>query len=588
MIIVLVYFISVLSHFGFTFFIYAFRRQNFKNTIIKELNKRVEREINGGWVIFTLSIFMLFVLNYAYFGSPEGFGSELEMLVVNMSQIIFFSSFIFFVKSVRFIPKEGVVEFVYPSRSVARGGDIIIGNILHKNKVKYPYYLSLKDLAQHMFICGTTGSGKSTFVQNFLTNFKEKYDIPFLLAEFKGEYHFLQKIIADLLILKVGENFSINIFDPEGTDSEVHAERVFQIFRSGGLFEGVEYTPQMERVFVDILREVCKDPSKRSWQGFYDASVVYGVKAGTSGKMATSDYMFKQSVTAVQNRIRRYSLGTLKHIFEKKTGLDVTDLFKYNVLLDLSSIINLGGEKEDTLFFLNMFFKYLWDENLRHGSRDYTGIRHITIIEDAQYFASQSLSKVNKLTSYMEDVALVLRGTGECLISLATRANVSVEILANCGVFVTFQNHLQKDFLEELLNLGSDQKSFLSMLNTGDCIIRVNSIGKPFAMRIPFIERSWLTDDEIEISNQKILDDKLAELEGNIDSKLEEFNKNDLIEKIYCEFCGVEMDKNSTYCTLCFSDFEMYQRFKKIDKEINELYEKEQEEKHNQGVQQFK
>ncbi len=234
-----------------------------------------------------------------------------------------------------------------------------------------------------------------------------------MLAEFKGEYHFLQKNIKDLLIIKVGENFSINIFDPEGTDPEVHAERVYQIFESGGLLEGVEYTPQMERVFVDILNEVCVKEENRNWESFYTVSEQY-----LEDKKGTMSFL-EQSIIAVQNRIRRYSLGTLKHIFMQKTGLNVKELFEHNVLLDLSSIIRLGGEKEDALFFLNMILKYLWDKNIEVGSKNYEGIKHITIIEDAQYFAPERLSQRTKLTSYIEDIALLLRGTGECLISLS-------------------------------------------------------------------------------------------------------------------------------------------------------------------------
>ena len=304
-----------------------------------------------------------------------------------------------------------------------------------------------------------TGTGKSNYLQYFLLNFTKQHDIPFLLTEFKGEYQFLQKKINDLLIIKPGENFSINIFDPEGADPEVHAERVFQIFESGGLLEGVEYSPQMERVFVDILNEVCPKEENRNWEAFKQISEKYGAQ--------NNDLMYKKSVTAVQNRIRRYSLGTLKNIFVKKSGLEVKELFNYKVLLDLSSIIRLGGEKEDALFFLNMILKYLWDKNIGIGSKNYEGIKHITIIEDAQYFAPEELSSRTKLSSYLEDIALLLRGTGECLISLATRPKISKEILANCGVLVSFQNHMQKDIMQELLNLEERQKEYLSMLQRG-------------------------------------------------------------------------------------------------------------------------
>ncbi|MHA1724929.1 MAG: hypothetical protein ACTSXH_08830, partial [Promethearchaeota archaeon] len=156
---------------------------------------------------------------------------------------------------------------------------------------------------------------------------------------------------------------------------------------------------------------------------------------------------------AIENRIRRYTLGSLKKIFGTKSKLSMRQLFSQNVLIDLSSIIRLGGEKQDALFFFNMILKYLWDKNVTTGSEDYTGIKHLTIIEDAQYFAPDKGTEKIRLTTYLEDIALLLRGTGECLISLATRPNISKEILANCGILACFQTHFQKDLMVELLNL---------------------------------------------------------------------------------------------------------------------------------------
>jgi len=369
----------------------------------------------------------------------------------------------------------------------------------------------------------------------------------------------LQRKIQDLLIIKPGENFSINIFDPEGADPEVHAERVFQIFESGGLLEGVEYSPQMERVFVDILNEVCPKEENRNWESFKQISEKYGAE--------NNDLMYKKSVTAVQNRIRRYSLGTLKNIFVKKSGLEVKELFNYKVLLDLSSIIRLGGEKEDALFFLNMILKYLWDKNIGVGSKNYEGIKHITIIEDAQYFAPEELSSRTKLSSYLEDIALLLRGTGECLISLATRPKISKEILANCGVLVSFQNHMQKDIIQELLNLEERQKEYLSMLHKGQCIIRVNSIEKPFLLRTPYIERSWLTDEEILENNKKIID--------NYDTETG-------IIKIYCNLCGKELDNDSEYCINCSTKLKDEDKaFENLKIYIKNIYEEQQSKKKN-------
>ena len=118
-------------------------------------------------------------------------------------------------------------------------------------------------------MCGAIGTGKSNFIQHFLINFTKHYDIPFLLVEFKGEYHFLQREIDNLIIIRPGENFSINIFNPEGSLPEVHAERIFDILKSGKfLDDNAEFSPQMEKVLVDILMKVCGSKELQSWKGF--------------------------------------------------------------------------------------------------------------------------------------------------------------------------------------------------------------------------------------------------------------------------------------------------------------------------------
>ena len=90
--------------------------------------------------------------------------------------------------------------------------------------------------------------------------------------------------------------------------------------------------------------------------------------------------MLSQTLISINNRIRRFSQGPLKVLFASDNKIDVLKLFESDVLLDLSSIIKLGGEKEDALFFLNMILKYLWDKNLTEGAKKYKGIKHLYVL----------------------------------------------------------------------------------------------------------------------------------------------------------------------------------------------------------------
>ena len=462
----------------------------------KEYKVRKLKLLTGFLILISL---IEFILRYDVYLKISILSPLKDTIISNLIYIIFFFSPFLFIYSL-FIRDQDVIELKCPSLFKSRLGKIEIGRVMNKRRKKHKFFLSINDLERHMFVCGATGSGKSNFIQNFLLNFNKRYKIPILLVEFKGEYQYLQGVIKDLLIIKPGENFSINIFDPEGSNPEIHAERIFDILKSGQFLDNEsDYSPQMEKVLIDILKIACKNENRRNWDDFFSQCKIY--LENQKNKIP----FLHQTITSITNRIRRFSLGPLRVIFGTKTDLKIKDLLTRNVLFDLSSIIRLGGEKEDALFFLNMVLKYLWDSNLEQGSKDYKTIRHITLIEDAQYFVPKSVSNQSKLSTYLEDIALLLRGTGECLITIATRPQISDEILANCGVLVTFKNHMQKQLMCELLNLEEEHEDYLSILEQGECLIRVNSIKRPFLLWVPHIKRKYLTSEEIDRNNKKIL-----------------------------------------------------------------------------------
>jgi len=447
----------------------------------------------------TIFIFVLSALPFLEINSELEISSQ-NVIISNLILFLLCISIIMVIYSIYYIEND-IVKLEKPSFFESRKGRIKIGRIVEKGGKKGKFLLSLDDLEKHMFICGATGTGKSNFVQNFLINFKKRYKIPFLLIEFKGEYHFLQRKIKDLLIVRPGENFSINIFNPGVSVPEVHAERIFDILKSGKfLDENSEFSPQMEKVLVEILTKVCKNKKFQSWKGFYEYC------RGYERNKKSEIPMLSQTLISITNRIRRFSLGSLKALFDTEHKIKTDDMFQRNILIDLSSIIRLGGEKEDALFFLNMILKYLWDQNLTRGAYNFQGIKHITIVEDSQYFAPKDLTRPNKLTSYLEDIALLQRGTGECLISLATHPDISTEILANCGVLICFKTHIDKEFLCQLLNLDEEHKDYLSILEEGQCIVRTNSIKRPFLLKVPYIQREWLKISEINNNNKLVLE----------------------------------------------------------------------------------
>jgi len=386
-------------------------------------------------------------------------------------------------KYFRFLRKKLVILETPQFRSQNNNEKLLLGKINSPAIYARRFFLNLNDLRKHMFVCGLTGMGKSNFIQVFLTKFYEKFpQIPFFIIEFKGEYQLLKDFIPDIQFIHPGESFSINIFDPLISDPDIHAERLFDILRSCEYVqETSEFSPQMEKVLVDILKAVCSDPQKQNFPAFEREIDHY------RAKYKNQIPMLEQTIISITNRLRRLFSGPLKNIFSQMGKLTIEDIFSKRVCLDLSSITRLGGEKRDALFFLNMIFKYLWDRNLTRGSSNKPC--HMCVLEDAQYMVPAALIKQSKLSNYIEDVALLQRGTGEILVSIATRPAVSENVLANAGVFVTFQSHYDTSQIQELLGLKNDQVKMIGAIQEGECIMRVASIPLPFSLKIPLLQK---------------------------------------------------------------------------------------------------
>jgi len=503
------------------------------------------------FIIPSLIIFLVicFIVNFKIYIPSEYLGTTNNTILFGIGQFLLFISGAVFIITLTY-KDEDIIDLKAPSFLKSRKGSVEIGKVISNNFKKHNFFLSLEDLEKHMFVCGSTGTGKSNFVQNFLINFKKRYQIPFLLVEFKGEYSFLKHHIEDLLILKPGENFSINIFNPLGSDPEIHAERIFDILKSGQfLDESAEYSPQMQKVLVEVLTAVCKHDKYQTWEGFFKVCDHY------LERQKKDIPMLAQTLISIKNRIRRFSVGPLKIIFSTNYEFDIKQLFKRNIIIDLSSIIRLGGEKEDALFFLNMILKYLWDENLTSGALNYDGIKHLTIVEDAQYFAPKDLIKQSKITTYLEDIALLQRGTGECLISIATRPQVSEEILANCGILVIFKNHMEKELQCKLLNLSEQNEHYLSIIEKGQGIIRTNSVKRPFLLSIPYRDRDLKEKNKKKdtyLKFKKYLNETKNSVQGDIvdlkmNKSIHKDISNNINKKLHKKVNKPKVSKNEDY-----------------------------------------
>ncbi len=243
-----------------------------------------------------------------------------------------------------------------------------------------------------------------------------------------------------------------------------------------------EFSPQMEKVLVDVITEVCRSKGPKNWNKFYEICNEYF--KNHKNEIPKLD----QTFISVKNRIRRMSEGPLTKALSNENLIPISKILNSNSILNLSSIVRLGGDKEDVYFFLMLVLKNIWDYNISAGISN--RLKHLTIVDDATYFMPRESASHDKISTYLEDIALLQRGTGESLITIATRPDISENILANSGVVIGFETHFKKKKFAELLNLPEEKYMYLSLLEKGQCIIRTPSIKIPFLLKIPWIKDS--------------------------------------------------------------------------------------------------
>ena len=110
--------------------------------------------------------------------------------------------------------------------------------------------LSLKDLAKHMLIVGTPGSGKTTFSVGLLDRLWKEHHIPFLVIEpAKNEYRALVQSIPDLQVFTPGKNFiSPFVFNPFCPPKNVRLETYKSTLKTA-FAAGVSMSTPLDKIF---------------------------------------------------------------------------------------------------------------------------------------------------------------------------------------------------------------------------------------------------------------------------------------------------------------------------------------------------
>jgi len=372
-----------------------------------------------------------------------------------------------------------------PSFDAARGA-LDLGRAVFLGKDRGLVGLNMDELAKHIGVFGTTGSGKTTLVWNLMRELQQ-IGLPFLAIDWKRSYRSLKQLegFKEIKVYTLGRSTApLNwnpLQPPPGTDfatwsailaeiferSHVGGQGVAEIFIEACLHEHNGDTAASAPL-CPILSDV-RDRVERTRQ---------------TGRRA----LWRDSCLRI---LRTFTCGPLAKALNSRNGILLNDLLQQPTVveLDLSLPANIRTFLSEAML--------RWIHLFRLSQGETQEPRHMIILEEAHNILRQDTN------SGAENLYRELRSFGQGLIAVTQHpSQLPIYVLGNTHTVVFMQLTHETDIIaaRQALFLERGQERFLDLLKTGEGILKIKGRLPATHVRFPLlnIQGKHLADQKLQ------------------------------------------------------------------------------------------
>ncbi len=267
------------------------------------------------------------------------------------------------------------------------GQGVRLGNIYHMHRAEpTPVLLDKDSLTSHVFVTGSTGSGKSNAVYRLLEGAVAQ-GVGYLVVEpAKGEYKDVFGCDEGVSVFGTNPEYAqllkLNPFSfPKGMHVLEHLDRLIEIFNvCWPMYAAMPAVLKnaVEKAYEDCGWELAA--SRNSYgDGLYPcfADVAHNVREiiDSSEYDAENKGAYKGSLLT---RISSLTTGINGMVFSSDE-IDVGDLFDGRTIVDLSRV----GSSETKSLLMGILVLKLQEHRMAQGMAHNSGLRHLTVLEEA-------------------------------------------------------------------------------------------------------------------------------------------------------------------------------------------------------------
>lgn len=429
---------------------------------------------------------------------------------------------------------------------------IQLGNVFHMNKKESTSVdLDLKSLTSHVFITGSTGSGKSNTVYHLLDSLKKDKKKFMVIEPAKGEYKDVFGADSDVSVYgtnpKLTPLLKLNPFSfPEEIQVLEHIDRLVEIFNAcWPMYAAMPAVLKdaVERSYVDCGWDlVCSENkfNERIFPTFADVARNIKVVIDTSSYDNENKGAYKGSLLT---RLQSLTNGINGLIFSCDE-ISNEKLFDENVVIDLSRV----GSTETKSLIMGMLVLKLQEYRMAKATGNNAELNHITVLEEAhnllrrtsneQYADSSNLQ--GKSVEMIANAIAEMRTYGEGFI-IADQAPGLIDMAAirntNTKIIMRLPDQSDRELVGRAANLNDEQIREIAKIPCGVAAIYQNNWVEPVLCKISKSSKKYKEYKNKQPTNFEQNDDSLNHsiLERIMDESLLKYGDNSQIVKLKSE-----------------------------------------------------
>ena len=380
--------------------------------------------------------------------------------------------------------------------------------------------LDVKKLASHIFVTGSTGSGKSNTVYQLLSELN-KNDVNFMVIEpAKGEYKNIFGHREDVTVLGTNplqaQMLKINPFKfPESIHVLEHIDRLVEIFN---------VCWPMYAAMPAVLKDAMLEAYKISGWDLDTSCNLFGkalfptfTDLLTQLEKVIQQSAFSQEVKynyigSLVTRVKSLTNGLNGQIFASNE-IDNAQLFDSNVIVDLSRI----GSQETKSLIMGILVMRLSEHRMSNADGMNQPLKHVTVLEEAHNIlkrtsteqSSEGSNVAGKAVEMLSNAIAEMRTYGEGFI-IADQSPSAVDISAirntNTKIIMRLPDETDRRLAGKAAGVTNEQLEEIAKLPKGVAVVYQNDWLEPVLCKIHHFseeEKPYQYEPQNQLSDEK-------------------------------------------------------------------------------------